>query len=159
MVLVMSHFCSAQDNNRDSTKNNPQRSVPRRLHPKPVDSAPPKGIELLPGYKHTEATDFEGNQAGEISKPDGVTIRYEMGLSQGMAVDSAQKTTYLWYREQQVNGRVTRYALSNGNVLMISIPLSNDPSSLHVANFYGVIKNPQDIADMLLMILPYAYNY
>jgi len=40
---------------------------------------------------------------------------------------------------------------------MIS-PLSNDPNSLHVANFSGEIKKPEDIADMLLMILPYAYN-
>ena len=123
-----------------------------------MESDPPKGIGLLAGYKHKGATDFEGNQVGEISKPDGVKIKYEMGFSQGMAVDSDQRAAYIWYRDQKVNGRITRYALNKSNVLMISIPLSNDPNSLHVANFYGAIKKPQDIDDMLLMILPYAYN-
>src|SRR6185369_11552992 len=80
-----------------------------------------------------------------------------MELSQGMAVKSGQRVAYVWYREQKVNGRVTRYALNKSNLLMIS-PLSNDPNSLHVANFSGEIKKPEDIADMLLMILPYAYN-
>lgn len=157
IVLVMSHSRSAQDN-RTNTDSNPQQSVLRRLHPRPVDSEPPKGIGLLAGYKHTGGTDFEGNQVGEISKPDGVKIKYEMGLSQGMAVDSAQRAAYIWYRDLKVNGRVTRYALNKSNVLVISISLSNDPNSLHVANFYGAIQKPEDIADMLLMILPYAYN-
>jgi hypothetical protein len=157
IVFVMYYPCSAQDN-RNKTDSRPEQSVLRRLHPEPVESDPPKGIGLLAGYKHKSATDFEGNQVGEISKPDGVKIKYEMGLSQGMAVDVDQRAAYIWYRDQEVNGRVTRYALNKSNVLVISIPLSKDPNSLHVANFYGAIKKPQDIADMLLIVLPYAYN-
>ena len=157
IVFVMCHPCFGQDSS-NKTESRPQQSLVRQLHPEPVESDPPKGIGLLAGYKHKSATDFEGNQVGEISKPDGVKIKYEVGLSQGMAVDADQRAAYIWYRDQKVNGRVTRYALNKSNVLMISIPLSNDPQSLHVANFYGAIKKPQDIADMLLMILPYAYN-
>jgi hypothetical protein len=41
---------------------------------------------------------------------------------------------------------------------MISIPLDDTPKTLHVANFYGTIKKRDDIADMLLMVLPFAYN-
>jgi hypothetical protein len=81
-----------------------------------------------------------------------------MGFSQGLAVDPDQKAAYLWYREQEVNGRITRYALSKRNVLMISIQLGDAPSSLHAANFYGEIRKLDDIADMLLMVLPFAYK-
>jgi hypothetical protein len=154
IVFVASHLAYAQD----SKDKRQEQSVLRQLHPEAVESNPPKGIGLLTGYKHKSATDFEGNQAGEISKPAGVKIKYEMGFSQGMAVDADQKATYLWYREQSAKGRVTRYALNKSNVLMISIPLDDTPGTLHVANFYGTIKKPEDIADMLLMILPYAYN-
>jgi hypothetical protein len=119
---------------------------------------PPKGINLLAGYKHKAATDFEGNQVGEISMSDGIKIKYEMGFSQGMAVDPNQKNVYVWYREQKLNSRITRYALSKDNILIISVPLSDEPNTLHAANFYGQIRNPDDIADMLLMILPFAYK-
>jgi hypothetical protein len=156
IVFVMSHLSSAQDQSKKESR--PEQSVLRQLHPEPEENDPPKGIALLTGYKHKSATDFEGNQVGEITKRDGLRIKYEMGFSQGMAVDADQKATYIWYREQKANGRITRYALSKGNVLIISIPLDNTPNTLHVANFYGTIKKPEDIADMLLMVLPYAYN-
>jgi hypothetical protein len=128
----------------------------RQLHPKPVESDPPKGIRLLAGYKHKSATDFEGNQVGEISKRDGVKIKYELGFSQGMAVNVDQKAAYVWYREQKTNMRTAHYALNKAHVLMMSIPLDDEPNTLHVANFYGTIEKPEDIADMLLMILPFA---
>jgi hypothetical protein len=156
IVFAVSHLSSAQDKSKQETA--PQRTVLRRLHPEPVESDPPKGIRLLAGYKHKGATDFEGNQAGEISRSDGVKIKYEMGFSQGMAVEPDQKAAYLWYREQKLNGRITRYALSKDNVLVVSVPLDNMPNTLHVANFYGTIRRRDDIADMLLMILPFAYN-
>jgi hypothetical protein len=155
IVFALSHICSAQDRHKQQTR--PKQRVLRQLHPEPVESDPPKGIRLLAGYKHKSATDFEGNQVGEISKSDGVKVKYEIGFSQGMAVDPDQKATYVWYREQKVNGRITRYALRNSNTLIISISLGSGPNSLHAANFYGTIKKSDDIADMLLMILPFAY--
>ena len=75
-----------------------------------------------------------------------------------MAVDPDRKGAYVWYREQKVDNRITKFALSKNNTLIISIPMSDDPNSLHVANFYGAIRKPEDIADMLLMILPFAYK-
>jgi len=156
IVFVLSQFCSGQDGSKQVTR--PEQTVLRQLHPEPVEGDPPKGFRLLAGYKHKGAKDFEGNQVGEISKNDGVKIKYEIGFSQGFAVDPDQKATYLWYREQKINGRITRYALSKKNILMISIALDDSPSSLHAANFYGEIRRPDDIADMLLMVLPFAYN-
>jgi len=156
IVLALWNLSTAQDGSKQEAA--PQKTVLRQLHPEPVESDPPKGIELLAGYKHKNATDFEGNQVGEISKRDGVKIKYEIGFSQGMAVDADQKTPYIWYREQKANGRITRYALSKSNILMISIPLDDELNTLHVANFYGTIQKPEDIADMLLMVLPFAFR-
>ncbi len=130
----------------------------RQLHPEPVENDPPRGIKLLAGYKHRGATDFEGNQVGEISKSDGVKIKYAIGFSQGMAAGPEQKAAYVWYQEQKVNSRIIRYSLGKTRVLIISVPLDDDPNSLHAANFYGTIKKPEDIADMFLMILPFAYR-
>lgn len=157
IMFVMFYLAYAQDKSKNESRQ--EQSVLRQLHPDPVESDPPKGIGLLVGYRHKSATDFEGNQVGEISKRDGVKIKYEIGFSQGMAVDADQKASYVWYREQKMNARITRYALSKSNVLMISIPLDDTPNTLHVANFYGTIRKESDIADMLLMILPYAYNW
>jgi hypothetical protein len=140
IVLAIWNLSTAQDRSKPETP--PQKTVLRQLHPDPVENDPPTGIRLLAGYKHKSATDFEGNQVSEISKSDGAKIKYEMGFSQGMAVDADQKATYVWYREQKINGRITRYALSKINILAISIPLDDDPNTLHVANFYGTRKNP-----------------
>ena len=154
IVLAVSNSSFAQARKKEQKGSEP--TVMRQLHPDFAEIDPPKGIRLLSGYKHKGATDFEGNEVGEISRSDGVRIKYEMGFSQGFAVDPDQKAAYRWYREQNVNGRITRYALSKRNVLMISIPLGAAPKSLHVANFYGKIRRRDDIADMLLMILPFA---
>lgn len=156
ILLFVANSSSAQDRKKEQDR--PEHMILGQLHPGVIDADPPKGIKLLAGYKHKAATDFEGNRVGEISKSDGVKIKYEMGFSQGMAVDPDQKAVYVWYREQKVNGRITRYALSKGNVLMISVPLGDEPNTLHAANFYGQIRSPDDIADMLLMILPFAYE-
>src|SRR5258708_1171766 len=142
MAVVLSQFSSAQDRSKQVTR--PEQKVLRQLHPEPVESDPPKGVELLAGYKHRGTTDFEGNQVGEISKNRGVKIKYEIGFSQGLAVDADQKATYVWYREQKINGRITRYALTKRNILMISIALDDGPNNLHAANFYGEIRRPDD---------------
>jgi hypothetical protein len=156
IVFAGSQLCFAQDRSKQETR--PEESVLRQLHPKPLASDPPKGISLLAGYEHKSAPDFEGNQVGEISSSGGVKIKYEMGFSQGMAVDPSQKAAYVWYREQKINGRITRYALRTSNLLVVSIPLGEEPNTLHCANFYGTITKPDNIADMLLMILPFAYK-
>ncbi|MDX6404607.1 MAG: hypothetical protein QOH70_2062 [Blastocatellia bacterium] len=156
IVALVSQLGSAQDRSKQETS--PEKTLLRQLHPEPVESDPPKGIRLLAGYMHDSSTDFEGNQVGKISKSNGVKIKYEIGFSQGMAVEPEQTAQYVWYREQKANGRIARYALSKSNVLMISVPLDDEPNTLHVANFYGKIQKPEDIADTLLMILPFAFK-
>lgn len=156
LVLAIWNLPTAQDRSKQETA--PQETVLRQLHPEPAENDPPKGISLLAGYKHKSAKDFEGNQVGEILKSDGVKIKYEIGFSQGMAADPDQKAAYVWYREQNLRSRTIRCALRKDNVLVISVPLDIAPNTLHAANFYGTIRTQNDIADMLLMILPFAYN-
>jgi hypothetical protein len=155
IVFVSSVFLFAQEAGKQ--KLDPKRAILEQMHPSPIEAEPPQGVRLLAGYKHKAATDFEGTGAGEIWKDGGLKIRYEMGLSQGQAVEPNERGKYLWYREQIVNGRVVRFALTKKKMLMITIPLDNTPNTWHAANFYGEIKRSEDIAEMLLMILPFAY--
>jgi hypothetical protein len=153
-VWTLDTSLAQKNDQRRSSKS----SVVEALHPDPVESDPPPGIKLLTGYKHKSGTDFEGNQVGEIFKPDGVKVKYEIGLSQGMAIEKQQRHRYLWFREQVVNKRTIRYALDKENSLIISVALDDDPDSLHAANFVGTIKKPEDLGDMLLMILPFTFK-
>jgi hypothetical protein len=133
-----------------------KETVLGRLHPSLVESPPPMNIELLAGYAHKAATDFEGNKVGYIWKESGVKIRYEIGMSQGHAVDLDLKNTYQWFREQIMQGRKVKLALDRENTLLITIPLDKK-SSWHAANFYGEIRKPEDIVDMMLMILTFRW--
>jgi photosystem II stability/assembly factor-like uncharacterized protein len=142
--------------NGDFAKTADGQNLSQELYPTLVDSSPPEGIKLLPGYQHRGATDFEGNQRGEISKTGGLEIKYEMGLSEGMLVNRNRKAAYVWYKEQRVDNRITRYALTKMNVLIISVSLAAERKSLHAANFYGQIRRPEDIPQMLSMILPFG---
>lgn len=160
-VVVLASMFFVLPSSSAQCRNKPEKSgtkVARQLHPDSIQKEPPMGIKVLIGYKHEGSTDFEGNQIGEISKKDGAKIKYEMGFSQGLAADPNLKTKYLWYRELRVNRRTIRYALTKNAVLIISIPLSDDLNSLYAVNFYGTIRKPEDIADMLLMILPAVYR-
>lgn len=156
IAFAASSFSFAQKASKQRV--DPKRTTLEQLHPPLVESEPPKGISLLIGYKHRSGTDFEGNNVGEVLKAGGLKIRYEIGFSQGEAVESSQKNKYLWYREQSINGRIVKYALNRSRTLIITIPLDATPNTWHAANFYGEIKRPEDIADMLLMVLPFAYQ-
>lgn len=125
-----------------------------KLHPPLVEAPAPMGIKLLQGYVHRSATDFEGNKVGQIYKEGGVKIRYEIGMSQGHAVNLDQKNNYQWYKEQIVHGGKVKLALDKKNMLIITLPL-DAKSSWHAANFYGEIKKPEHIVDMILMVFTF----
>ncbi|MGH9948997.1 MAG: hypothetical protein ACRD6X_17640 [Pyrinomonadaceae bacterium] len=152
-MFALSSLCFAQVEGKQDTL---QKKVKQRLHLEPTESEPPQGIRLLAGYRHKSSTDFEGNQIGVISKEDGAKINYELGFSQGLSVDSSHKDSYIWYREQKVGNRIIRLALKKNDILIISIPLDDDSTSLHAANFYCLAKKPEDFADVLLIVLPFA---
>jgi hypothetical protein len=156
LVILVSVVCLQTISIYAQEVNDIQKSTKKRikdsLYPRLVESVPPMNINLLAGYKNTSATDFEGNDIGQIIGFGGVQIKYEIGRSQGLAVDIHQKRKYFWYREQLVQGYKVRIALNKKKTLIVSIQL-DEKSHWYAANFYGKIRKNSDISDMLLMIL------
>ncbi len=126
-------------------------------------------VKLLPGY-HIVIEPGLDVVAWTIEKPEGLIIHFEAGMSEGLAVNSKDKSEYEWQREQFLNGRKVLVALAKpgakiypdldkerdlpqGKILLISFPLSGHAD--HAANFIGKIANSEELADMLLTALSF----
>ena len=126
------------------------------------------GLRLLEGYRFERSHTFDTIN-GVITKPGGLRIEFESGINEGYAIEPKNKTKYIWFREQTVNGHQVMVALVKrgmtpwkpevtrnprpANVLIITIPGRIRPDD--AANFYGEVANEQEIADMLLMVLTF----
>lgn len=117
--------------------------------PTPMPSEmPPGDIELLYGYTHTRRQGID-SRVGDISKPDGMTIRYDIGDMAGVNPDRcAYENNCFWYKRQMINGRNVWLGLSKDGRIFATFPKEN-------ANFYAQTKTPEDIADFLIMVLTY----
>jgi hypothetical protein len=147
---------SAQDKNK--SKADPERAILEQLNPRPKRKPAPRGMRLLPGYKHKGAVDFEGNDSGEIWKEGGIRITYEMGFSEGQAVRPEDKDKFLQYSEKILNGRTVRCAFTKEKIYIVTVPLADDLNTLHAANFYTKVAQPGDAADMVSMALTLIQN-
>lgn len=126
------------------------------------------GLRLLDGYRFERSHTFDTIN-GVITKPGGLRIEFESGLNEGYAIEPKNKTKYIWFREQTVNGHKVMVALVRRgmtpwkpevarnprptNVLIVTFPGRIQPDD--AANFYGEVANEQEIADMLLMVLTF----
>jgi hypothetical protein len=126
------------------------------------------GIRLLDGYRFERSHTFDTIN-GVITKTGGLRIEFESGINEGYAVEAKNKTKYIWYREQTINGHKVMFALAKrgvtpwkpevtrnptpSNVLMVTFPGRIVPDQ--AANFYAEVANEQEIADMLLMVLTF----
>ena len=117
--------------------------------PTPIPSElPPGNIELLDGYIHTRRRGID-SRVGDISKPDGLTIRYDIGLMAGVNPDKcAYKNECLWYKRQIINGKEVWLGLSKEERIFATFPKEN-------ANFYAQTKSSEDVTDFLIMVLTY----
>lgn len=134
-----------------------------------TDDQPYGSLRLLDGYKYkrTQSTDTIG---GMIYKDDGLTIEFESGVSQGYAADPRQRATYIWFREQVVNGHRVFVALGevgkatrwtpqrprkkkSRHVLIVTFPGNFGPND--AANFYAEVIDEKDVTDTLLMVLTF----
>ena len=127
--------------------------------PAAADDAHIGGIRLLPGYKHTPLQGFD-SIVGEISKQDGLTIKYEIGaipkpgallLLGGMFSDrpkSTPKDQVRFYLEQTVNGQPVHLAYRKDNNLLVSYPKKG-------INLWVTVASADEMAEALLMILTY----
>jgi hypothetical protein len=126
------------------------------------------GIRLLDGYRFERSHTFDTIN-GVITKTGGLRIEFESGINEGYAVESKNKTKYVWYREQTIDGHRVMFALAKrgvtpwkpevtrnptpANVLIVTFPGPVVPDQ--AANFYAEVANEQEIADMLLMVLTF----
>ena len=119
--------------------------------PKPTPTPseqPPGDIELLYGYTHTRRKGID-SRVGDISKPEGMTVRYDIGDMAGVNPGiCAYLRDCLWYKKQIINGREVWLGLSKEGQIFATFPKEN-------ANFYAQTKTPEDIADFLIMVLTY----
>jgi len=116
------------------------------------------GMRLLPGYAEKPTLGY-GNRVGRISKPGGLQIDYEFGhipapneMHTGRIYQdrarAVPKNRVRWYHEQIVNGQPLHVAYRKDNFLMASYPRIG-------VNFSAKIRNANEMADFLLMIMTY----
>jgi hypothetical protein len=127
------------------------------------------GIRLLEGYKVKKQLAVDAF-AGKIEKEGGATIEFEAGPSEGPWANPGDMKLYAWYKEQTINGHKVMIALIKpglrtgwepdstpvskpGSILLVTFPLGGSPDN--TANFKGKISSPEDLADMLLMVLTF----
>lgn len=134
-VITMTFSVSAQN-----TKN--------LILPKPTPDPPPGNIELFDGYTHTRKQGYDSS-VGEISKPNGITIHYDIGQMAGRFAGRCRITNdCLWYKGQKINGREVWISLTKAGHITATFPKE-------YANFWADTKSQEDIADFLIMILTY----
>src|ERR1043166_574249 len=111
---------------------------------KDIQSDPPGGIRLLPGYQHRRLQSID-DVIGEIWKDGGLKIHYDIG-AWGSNPDNCKtcEAPVLWRKEQVVNGQRVVCVLYQTKLLVINID--------GYASFQATIKTQQQQADMLLMI-------
>lgn len=138
-------------------------------HTARADDSPYGNLKLLSGYKYKRSRTFD-TVNGLVYKEGGLQIEFESGTGEGYAADPKRKEKYLWFRQQQINGRVVFVALASPGegivwepkewrgsthrrILIVTFP--GDMSPLDAANFYAEILDDQEIADVLLMVLTF----
>ncbi len=113
---------------------------------------PPGKIQLLDGYTHTREQGFD-SVVGNISKPGGITIGYDMWGTDGPiptpeSVVCFAKDPCRWLKRQVIDGKEVWIGLTHGGQITAFFPKE-------WAKFYAQTKSPEDIADFLLIILTY----
>ena len=110
-------------------------------------------IELLPGYRMNWVPGID-TAGGTISKTSGIRIYVLLSGGSASQADLVAAKDVVWREDQVVNGRRVICVFTKSNDLVISFPQQ-------VANFRAHIRNQQDLAEMLLMVLTYdpAHGY
>ena len=124
-----------------------------------ADEAPPGALELPAGYKH-ELKQGIDSRVGAIVKADGLTINYDIGrvskpglpMLGGDFTDQAKRypaAMRKWYKEQKIGGQNVHVVHAKDGMLIASFPDTG-------ANFGVAVKNDEELAEALLIILSYA---
>ena len=109
-------------------------------------------VTLLKGYKHKGQFGID-SRPGTIYKDGGLIITYDICGQAGCAIlpgNSRTDERFTAYTEQSINGIIIRIAFKKANPSECVMTLPK-----YYANFVAQIKTPQEMADMLLMVLSF----
>ena len=115
-----------------------------------------RGMRLLPDYRLQPLQGID-SLVGQISKPNGLTIRYEIGrIPQagrvGMGGDFSDRPLLIpaarreWYKEQTIGGEPVHVAYTKEKQLLVSYPNRG-------INFRIAARTQEQFAEALLMVL------
>src|SRR6185436_19744854 len=118
----------------------------------------PQGWVLQTG--HTK-----DSSRGTITRSDGLAIVYDIGHGAGTRVTRADPARQLWYREQTIRGHTVKLELVKGKdddmTLAVTFwdgaAVKTNPQT-GPANFVVNVKNMQDLADVMTVVLSYEYG-
>jgi hypothetical protein len=130
-ILTLGVPSATRAKNQDRTKD-----VPKRFP-----------IRLLPGYKATVGYGID-TWGAKIGRDGGITIEFIQGLHVEVEADSFGENDVAWREQQVVNGQQAICVYTKSNDFVVSIPKL-------AVNFRAHIRNQQDLAEMLLMVLTY----
>lgn len=118
--------------------------------PAPGQKPPPGNMSLLPGYEHQRLRGID-SEVGQISKKDGLIIRYDIGGMAGNMVVSASRETrapLVWSKVINVGGEDLRIVYFNDGKLIATF-------EQQYANFFAHTKDRDEVEDFLIMIMTY----
>jgi len=108
----------------------------------------PGNIQLLDGYTYEQKRGID-SWVGVIKRNGGIEIDHDVGVTAGNGASRAQKDG--WYMGQFVSSDELWCAYSKDGNLVATFVKSD-------ANFYGLVKYPENIVDFFLMIMTYTPN-
>ncbi len=115
------------------------------------DRPAPGNITLLPGYAH-EAREGVDSTVGQIGKPGGLTVNYDIGPMAATYVHSvvkSEKQNIVWLKTQRVNGQqLSVLLLENGQIYATFAD--------SFANFVATVKTEGELTDFLLTVMTYG---
>jgi hypothetical protein len=117
--------------------------------PTPTVNTTLGNMKLLPGYVQMRRRGRDSS-VGNISKENGLEIRYDIGRMAGNYVSSfaeREKENVLWLKSHEVNGqKLSIVYLKDGKIYA---------NFDDYANFFSTVKSNEELTDFLLMIMTY----
>jgi hypothetical protein len=115
-----------------------------------IPGDPPGGMRLLEGYSHERKLSYD-TQTGRIWKEGGPQIRYDIGKWAGHHARSLKdRGRFIWSKKQTFNGHPVHLTMENERRLVVTF--DEDHANFFVDN----VKNQEDLADVLLMLMTYT---
>jgi len=111
-----------------------------------IAGGPPGSMRLLEGYRHERLMGID-TMVGRIWKADGPEVHYDIGTLAGN--HARQSDMRQWSKQQTIGGRTFTLTMRSDDTLILTFDQGT-------ANFFvRGIRNQEDLAEILLMLLSY----